>query len=146
MLTVVAAPLAVLTLGLCICFCWFTRSTRRRERHRRRANAVAVNSVADATSNNAGGIKGNKGSGGGGGNHGGGSCCDCCCISSSDTVEGNNGINHKRKEDLVKHSSCHSFAPSKGGSPPDGEDHGNFIQNQNAPISRGPLFFKSDLE
>lgn len=162
MLTLVAVPLALLTVGLCICFCCFTRSSRRRGNRKRQVGG------GGAAGQGQGAHRGHHGrgvqqvgdcGGGGGGIHKkeegeGGACCgDCCCISSGYSAS-ERALEQHRKEGGEKHGgglgsvlSCHSGEK-------EGDDGGGFVSSGGggggaggqAPRTRGPIYFKSELE
>lgn len=144
MVTVVAVPLAVLSCGLCICFCWFTRSSKRKEKKRRREiqrNSAAVRDSGHNMTQVKAGEKARES---------GESCCgDCCCIpASSESERGREQRKeHHHGDKQFGDGGCHGGMSGGGKEDQDARSDGESLQGGNgAPTTRGPFYFKNELE
>ncbi|OXA50262.1 Toluate 1,2-dioxygenase electron transfer component [Folsomia candida] len=119
-LTVVAIPLGILTTCLFFCFLCYKRRSRKRERRPSNLNGNIRKNNKNVTISSA--------TNGGGGGGGGGCCCCsrlcfCCCL--------------KPKRPKTQESERDQDKKCRPG---------GFGMGEEAPITRGPIYFKNDLE
>jgi len=116
---VVAGPLAILSISLVVCFLCFKNNNRKREAQA--AAAAALMNKSNHHSKSKSVVKQDTSESNNGGD--GSSCCTncCCCV-----LKSSSGRNQPSSDEK-----CHPSA---------------FGEEEAAPITRGPIYFKNELE